>query len=76
MNKIIRTKNGGYLVIPNHKETRYKGLFYANIEIKVWSMFDNRDGQMAQIGDIYISKNELLSDLKNIAEVRDFKLKK
>lgn len=55
-----------------HYKSRFIHLWYGCIAPATWTIFDNQDGQMAQIGQQYKSKDELLADLQRVAEERGF----
>jgi len=55
-----------------HYKSRFPALWYACIAPGQWSIFDNSDGQMAQVGPIYGSRIELLADLQRFADERGF----
>lgn len=55
-----------------HYKTRIPHLWYGCIAPTTWVIFDNSDGQMAQVGQLYKSKDELLADLQRFATERGF----
>ncbi len=55
-----------------HYKSRISHLWYGCIAPSTWVIFDNQDGQMAQVGELYKSKDELLADLHRFATERGF----
>jgi len=55
-----------------HYKSRFPHLWYGCIAPTTWVIFDNQHGQMAQVGQLYVSKIELLSDLQRFATERGF----